>query len=312
LSLNSSVLDGNFDPTAFVTDNLLWIGVAIAVIVCSLVMVAWSGRAEGRKRRALENDLQALENRRSNAAIQSEKNHELYLTERANVGEAIAKAEYWRWFATLVLHDCRGRLRQMRTDLSMPIAKLTEGHIRETVANVDFVARMLNLAEQPDITRYLREYRRKTTHLIDAVVEIRGLVSKWRVDYGERIRATLPDEGTSAIVRGEWEHLELALSNVFTNAIKHGVSTGPIYVICMLKPGYVWFSISNLAVNPIPDVVATRSGYLRVDGRRRFGLFLTEKVVDGYEGHVGWRNLPPKAPHATPLVECSIGLPRDA
>jgi hypothetical protein len=223
----------------------------------------------------------------------------------AEKAEVLLELEFWRHFAGRVLHDSTSHLAKARAYVS----KLSNEDRGPVLDSIDFGLAALSLAAADDCAEMLLQTR-EASPPFNALPNLRRFISDWGQTVGQGFRATLPDPDATLIFLGQWAHLEILLTNVFQNAIKHSnMPDAPVEFVCTTKDHFACFEMTNSAA-PVSKTFMNASMKIQVDGRKRFGLYLMEQIVSGYSGYIRYDNLPAEG-KLPPRVRVSIRLPMD-
>lgn len=87
-------------------------------------------------------------------------------------------------------------------------------------------------------------------------------------------RAWLSATAAPLIARDRLDSLELVISEIVTNAIRHGRAGGEILLAATPKPGYLCVQVTDAG-----EGFAPRPGAMSSDEHGGFGLFLVERLT---------------------------------
>jgi len=288
------------------------LGIVAVLFLITLVLAVSRSRMRGvigekdRRIASLVNDKAELEKVRDRISAQARSHYDNHNVVKSAKASIALELEYWHHFAGRVLHDSSSHLAKARAY----VAGLSNKDREIVIDDIDFVQAALRLAAAEDIGKMIQDARARSPPPFNALPNLRRFVGDWGTTLGAAFTYSLPENEGSMIFCGEWTHLELLLTNLFQNALKHSHPKGsPIKFLCTVKDHFAHFQMINCGES-LPNSLKDAFRKTHADGRKRFGLHLMEQIVHGYGGYIKIESKRSKG-NLSDLVQVSIDLPTD-
>ena len=200
--------------------------------------------------------------------------------------------EYWQYFATRVLHDSRSELGKAGIFLQTADSQSPRFEYDIAEGRIEFVSELLELAESSDMAKTISAARRENLYSeLDVLPQLRTFVAN-RARALEPFTSHMPGPGDELLFNGSWVHLELLLSNMFSNAKRHRISGTPVTFECSILGYQLHLSLINVSKNAIEEsTIRAKNEKTFGDRRPRFGLYLIDQIALGYRGFVDLENI---------------------
>jgi signal transduction histidine kinase len=215
-----------------------------------------------------------------------------------DVGEARSLDAVRDQILAVVAHDLRNPLSALR----MTITMLSKPSDMTTTRRNELAERMLGTIGRMEalvasLVEHAQSERGTPLKLQREATDLDGIYTRVKKD----LDVLFPGMGVQVTRRGHldglWDagRIQRVMSNLLTNAIKHGAFDQPVTLtLDGSSEDVVWFSVHNRG-NPMPPDLLSRAfepfsvGPQPADGRRRqmgLGLFIVEHLVNAHGGKV--------------------------
>jgi hypothetical protein len=206
--------------------------------------------------------------------------------------------QYWQYFAKRVLQDSRWYLEKVDSSLKEALRSQNgrspnDAALADAVEPMESALELLDLADAPDLPGRIREMRadgkRAVIHLLP---RLQRFIEAWESILGPRFVAKIPRMEKAVLFAGSWVHLQMVLTTMLSNAIKHSPESSPIEFEFSLANHMATFLITNRSIAPVPESVVKAKNELMIGDpqRPRFGLYLMDQIATGYRAIVKTEN----------------------
>lgn len=200
------------------------------------------------------------------------------------------------WFLGILGHDLRNPLAaisgvQSILKLSKNISEKERSLLVRSSASVKRMTELINnLLELTNLRLGSGMTIRKSS--VDLTIQSEKIVQEMQLGYPE---ADLVIESPGP-VQGEWDKVRLdqLMTNLITNALRHGKPGGPVAVSISAKGNEAIFEVHNEGP-PIPERIkkmVTNGSFTKVNGDSTkkgsygLGLYIVKEIVKGHEGEI--------------------------
>jgi signal transduction histidine kinase len=235
----------------------------------------------------------------------------------AELNKALAQAhndlQYIRAFAARFNHDSLGRLQLIGQMLEDARDGVTADIIELCKQQIEFIAESLLLNLAVDIAAYVRNTVVSRRNSFNLGKRLERLIDTYKHKAAaNQIRVTTED-AAEILLWGKWLHIELLVTNLVSNALKHGREDAPIDIILRKEGSNAVLTVENEGPPLLPQLLDC-DGIFDESGGKHFGLFFVRQVASGYSGSVQWKNIrqiqrSSESKHSINRVQVVVTLP---
>lgn len=217
--------------------------------------------------------------------VESDAVYESYLSTQAELKTSEAALQYWQYFARRALKASRTNLESSREMIKESLLVKNGAAVADALELVEYSTELSVLADTEDLRRHIRELRADgTREVIHLVPRLKRLIAEKEAALGERFIAIMPEKEKPILFAGSWVHLELVLTTLLDNAIKHSVESSPMEFEFTSADRMATFLLTNISPTAVSESVIRAANEMMIGDlhRPRFGLYLIEQIAIGY------------------------------
>jgi len=234
---------------------------------------------------AEEYKLQFAREKIASLNAESDTVYEDYLQTRAELRVSGVALQYWQYFARRVFATGRSHLAEAEQSIKDSLRMQSLAALAAPLERVEFSLELIELANTPDLPRRIRDMRADgTREVIHLLPRLKRFAEEQEQTLGARFTTGISVKDKAVLFAGSWMHVELVLTTLLNNAIKHGIEATPIEFEFSTADRIATMQVTNLSPTPVSDaVIGAANEMMTGDPKRtRFGLYLIEQIANGY------------------------------
>jgi signal transduction histidine kinase len=198
--------------------------------------------------------------------------------------------DYVRHFGKRFRHDTQTRIELVRSLLLEARSGLSDHSFQLANQQLNFILESLVLNLAPDIGAYVAETVESRKDHFNLGKRLEHLIDTYKNQAQEYQIAVRTDDSAEILLWGNWLHVELLVTNLVSNALKHGRCDSPIEIELRKEGQNAVLTVENEGPQMPAEYLAIENDQAK-PCNKGFGLYFVRQVTQGYSGTCQWKNI---------------------